>query len=73
MAEKKITTPKLKTTVELSENVYTVDVQGDDIFGNVYTFAIDSDGDVRLNDTVFYGGKKQAAAALEAIANFLKK
>jgi hypothetical protein len=73
MAEKKITAPKINTTVELSENVYTVDVDGEDIFGTRYSFAIDSDGDVRLNDTIFYGGKGQAAAVFEAIANFLKK
>lgn len=76
MAETKRKTPVVpKTTIKVTptETFFEVSVPGAEAWwDDSFRFSITTDGSVTINDNEF-STKKQAAQALQAMADFLKK
>lgn len=74
-AKTKVTAPKLTAKISPLESVFEVEVN-DSLtnawFGETFRFSISPDGTVVINDNEF-NSKKQAAKALQAMADFLNK
>jgi hypothetical protein len=67
-------TPEFKVSVSPLESVFEVEVPETSALWNAdfFKFSIKSDGTVKVNDNEF-STKKQAAQALQAMADFLSK
>jgi hypothetical protein len=65
------TSPKSVTTIEADRNVFSVNVDGTNLWDS-YMFSIHANGDVTINDNTF-SSVGVASQALRAIADFLDK
>lgn len=72
--KKSVVVPKVSVKISPLESSFEVSVpENNSWFGeDTFRFSIGADGIVELNDTTF-NSREQAAKALQAIADFLKK
>lgn len=74
-AKTKVTSPKMTAKISPLESVFEVEINESPAtawFGETFKFSVSPDGTVVINDNEF-NSKKQAAKALQAMADFLNK